>query len=278
MTSRLDSAVEATETQKNVEMLTNPEGNIIAISEEEFVQGLEGARRRWGKKQRDDRRHVDDLLSHANYNDEPDPAVKETVEKLVDTDKVIILEHIDPDALPRKYVYRFIKRLFDIVSCTIALAICAIPMAIIAIMVKCDSPGPVVYRQQRLGYLARPIMVVKFRSMRTDAEAMGAQWAQGEDPRVTKVGAFLRKTRLDELPQFWAVVKGDMSLIGPRPERKVFYHEFEKYIHGFSQRMLVKPGIAWDIIAPKPEAGKKVSGARILPAYEGSRTVRAVAA
>ena len=87
-------------------------------------------------------------------------------------------------------------------------------------------------------------MVTKFRSMRLDAEAAGAQWAQGSDPRVTKVGRVLRRTRLDELPQFWSVVKGDMSLIGPRPEREVFYKEFEKYIHGFSQRMMVKPGIS----------------------------------
>ena len=200
--------------------------------------------RKRGQKRRGNRRHADDLLKHANYNDEPDPAVKATVEKLVDTSKVIELEHIDFDALPKKPIYHFMKRAFDIVSCSIALVICAIPMGVIAIMVKRDSPGPVFYRQERLGYMGKPIIVTKFRSMQTDAEKMGAQWAQGEDPRVTKVGAFLRKTRLDEIPQFWAVVKGDMSLIGPRPEREVFYNEFDKYIHGFSQRMLVKPGIS----------------------------------
>ena len=200
--------------------------------------------RKRGQKRRGNRRHADDLLKHANYNDEPDPAVKATVEKLVDTSNVIELEHIDFDALPKKPMYHFIKRPFDIVSCSVALVICAIPMGVIAIMVKRDSPGPVFYRQERLGYMGEPIIVTKFRSMRIDAEKMGAQWARGEDPRVTKVGAFLRKSRLDELPQFWAVIKGDMSLIGPRPEREVFYNEFEKYIHGFNQRMLIKPGIS----------------------------------
>ncbi len=86
-------------------------------------------------------------------------------------------------------------------------------------------------------------MLYKFRSMRENAEASGAQWAADDDPRVTRVGKFIRKTRMDELPQFWNVVKGDMSLVGPRPERAVFYEQFERYIHGFKQRLLVLPGI-----------------------------------
>lgn len=178
-----------------------------------------------------------------NYNDDPDPAVLETVEKLVDTSKVIELEVIDPQALPKRYFYRFVKRSFDIISCSCALVLCAIPMLIIAAMVKMDSPGPVFYKQDRLGKGGKPIKVVKFRSMYIDAEAHGAQWAQGDDPRITPIGKKIRANRMDELPQFWAVVKGDLSLIGPRPEREVFYNEFEKYIHGFSQRMLVRPGI-----------------------------------
>ncbi|MDO4183251.1 MAG: sugar transferase [Coriobacteriia bacterium] len=178
-----------------------------------------------------------------NYNDNPDSGVQATVERLVDTSKVIELEQIDFDSLPKKYGYRFIKRAFDIVSCSIALVLCAIPMGIIAIKIKKDSPGPVFYRQERLGLNGKPITIVKFRSMYIDAEAHGAQWAEGDDPRVTPLGKKLRRTRLDELPQFVAVVKGDLSLIGPRPERKVFYDEFEKYIHGFSQRMMVRPGI-----------------------------------
>lgn len=196
-----------------------------------------------GRKGRADRRHADDLLAHANYNDEPSPAVIETVNSLVDTGKVIELERIDLDNLPSKPAYHFVKRLFDIASCSLALVVCAIPMCVIAVLVKRDSPGPVFYRQKRLGYMGREIEVIKFRSMYLDAEARGAQWTRGEDPRVTRVGAVLRRTRLDEIPQFWAVIKGEMSLIGPRPEREVFYKEFEKYIHGFAQRMYVKPGI-----------------------------------
>ncbi|WP_206214799.1 MULTISPECIES: sugar transferase [unclassified Adlercreutzia] len=182
-------------------------------------------------------------MPRANYNDEVDPAVVETVAKLVDTSKVVELERIDPDKLPKRHLYRFVKRVFDIVSCSCALVVCAIPMAVIACKIKRDSPGPVFYRQERLGLNGRPITIVKFRSMYVDAEERGAQWAEGDDPRVTPIGKKIRANRLDELPQFWSVVKGDLSLIGPRPERKVFYDEFEKYIRGFSQRMVVKPGI-----------------------------------
>lgn len=186
---------------------------------------------------------VPSLDSRPNYNDDVDPGVAETVAKLVDTSKVIELERIDMSALPKRYVYRFVKRLFDIVSCSCALVICAIPMAIIACKIKMDSPGPVFYKQERLGLRGKPITVVKFRSMYIDAEARGAQWAQGDDPRVTPVGKRIRANRMDEFPQFLAVIRGDLSLIGPRPERAVLYNEFEKYIHGFSQRMLVRPGI-----------------------------------
>lgn len=183
------------------------------------------------------------LPHRPNYNDEADPAVAETVAKLVDTSRVVELERIDADKLPKRYAYRFVKRAFDVVACSCALVVCAIPMAVVAIQVKLDSPGPVFYSQERLGLKGKPIKVVKFRSMYTDAEARGAQWASGDDPRVTKVGRRIRASRVDELPQFWSVVKGDLSLIGPRPEREVFYREFEKHIRGFSQRMMVKPGI-----------------------------------
>lgn len=179
----------------------------------------------------------------SNYNDEVEPAVAETVAKLVDTSKVIELEKINMGELPKRYAYRFVKRAFDIISCSIALIICAIPMAVIAYKIKKDSPGPVFYKQERLGLNGKPITIVKFHSMYIDAEERGAQWAQGDDPRVTPIGKKIRANRMDEMPQFWAVVKGDLSLIGPRPERAVFYNEFEKYIHGFSQRMLVRPGI-----------------------------------
>ena len=178
-----------------------------------------------------------------NDNFGSDSAFQSSIDKLIDRSKVIELEVLDPSIVSGKTAYRFAKRAFDIVSCSCALVVCAIPMAVIAVAIKRDSPGPVFYKQERLGLNGKPFILVKFRSMRVDAESMGAQWASDVDPRVTRVGAFLRRSRLDEIPQFASVVTGKLSLIGPRPERKVFYDEFEKYIHGFSQRMLVKPGI-----------------------------------
>lgn len=140
--------------------------------------------------------------------------------------------------------YAFAKRTLDIVVSLTALLITAIPMLIIAFLIFCTSRGNAIYCQERLGLNGKKIKIVKFRTMFADAEKTGAQWSAGDgDVRITKVGRFLRKFHLDELPQLVNIVKGDMSLVGPRPEREVFYEEFEKYIHGFSQRMKVKPGL-----------------------------------
>ena len=116
--------------------------------------------------------------------------------------------------------YRFAKRAFDIVSCGCALIILAIPMGIIALKIKSESPGPVIYAQRRVGKGGKIFNVYKFRSMYTDAEARGARWAQGDDPRVTPFGKVMRKTRMDEIPQFWNVFKGDIPLriLKTRPE------------------------------------------------------------
>ena len=169
--------------------------------------------------------------------------IAQAAASLVDRSKIIEVETINIDALPKRPFYHFVKRVFDVVSCGAALILLSPLILLAAGIVKLDSSGPVFYSQERLGKNGKPFMLYKFRSMRVDAEAEGAQWASDNDPRVTRVGAILRKSRFDEIPQFWNVVKGDMSLIGPRPERAVFYHEFEKYIHGFHQRLLVKPGI-----------------------------------
>ena len=117
-------------------------------------------------------------------------------------------------------VYRFVKRSFDILSCAAALVVCAIPMAIIAVKIKSESPGLVIYAQRRVGKDGKIFNVYKFRSMYMDAEARGAQWAQGDDPRVTPFGKVMRKTRMDEIPQFWNVLKGDIPLriLKTRPE------------------------------------------------------------
>ena len=143
-----------------------------------------------------------------------------------------------------KPVYSAVKRTFDIVVSALALAVLLVPMLLIAALVSATSEGGPLFAQERLGKDGKPFMMRKFRTMHVDAEKDGAQWSRGEaDQRITKVGAFLRKVRLDELPQLWNILKGEMSFVGPRPERQVFYDEFETYIHGFSERLKVKPGL-----------------------------------
>lgn len=151
------------------------------------------------------------------------------------------VEKIEP--INSKPVYRFMKRLFDLTASILGLFVLCIPMLVIGIWIKLDSEGPIIFTQERLGLNQKPFVLYKFRSMCINAEAGGPQWAKKEDSRVTKAGRFLRKTRLDELPQLINIIAGNMSLVGPRPEREVFYHEFETYIKGFSQRLMVKPGL-----------------------------------
>lgn len=116
--------------------------------------------------------------------------------------------------------YRFVKRAFDVASCGCALIVLAIPMMIIAAKIKLESSGPVIYSQRRVGKDGKIFNVYKFRSMYTDAEVRGAQWAIGDDPRVTPFGKFMREKRIDEIPQFWNIVKGDIPLriLKTRPE------------------------------------------------------------
>ena len=139
--------------------------------------------------------------------------------------------------------YGFFKRAFDLVVSFAGLLICCVPMLILALIIKLDSKGPVIYKQERVGLGGKPFMIFKFRTMKVDAEANGPQWASENDDRCTKVGRFLRNTRLDELPQLLNILGGKMSIVGPRPERECFYVEFEKYIHGFRNRLDVKPGL-----------------------------------
>lgn len=146
--------------------------------------------------------------------------------------------------IERKPVYDFVKRVFDVVASSIALLILSVPMVIIGVIIKLSSKGPVFYSQERLGFEGKKINVIKFRTMYLDAEENGAQWSDGEDDeRIFAFGKLLRKVRLDELPQLWCILKGDMSIVGPRPERECFHNEFETYVHGFSERLKVKPGL-----------------------------------
>lgn len=139
--------------------------------------------------------------------------------------------------------YLLVKRTLDVMASVALLVLLAIPMAAIALLVRLDSPGPALFRQERLGKGGRPFTIYKYRSMRLDAESEGPQWADRDDSRCTRLGRMLRKTRLDELPQLWNILIGDMSFVGPRPERAYFYREFEKQIHGFRYRLLVVPGL-----------------------------------
>lgn len=135
------------------------------------------------------------------------------------------------------------KRLFDITASALLLLLTAPLIVLFAILVKIDSRGPAFYRQPRVGLFGQNFDVIKLRSMRTDAEANGAAWAQKDDPRVTRIGRFIRKVRVDELPQAWSVLKGEMSFVGPRPERPQFVAELEEQLPYYAERHMVKPGI-----------------------------------
>ena len=154
--------------------------------------------------------------------------------KLLPGDDVIELEM---PVVGGNLAYRFVKRAFDVVSCSCALIILAIPMGVIALKIKSESPGPVIFAQRRVGKGGRIFNVYKFRSMYIDAEARGARWAQGDDPRVTPFGKVMRKTRMDEIPQFWNVVKGDMSAVGPRPTADIPLPMFARHPHRCSARL-----------------------------------------
>jgi sugar transferase (PEP-CTERM system associated) len=135
------------------------------------------------------------------------------------------------------------KRVFDIGASGLLLII-ALPLIILgAIAVKLDSKGPAFFRQRRVGLYGSEFELLKLRSMRTDAEAGGAVWAQKNDPRVTRIGRFIRLTRIDELPQVWSVLRGDMSFVGPRPERPEFVTDLEEKLTYYAERHMVKPGI-----------------------------------
>ena len=164
-------------------------------------------------------------------------------------------------ALP-SHLYLSLKRIFDVAISMVALGIFGLILPLLSLIIKLDSPGSVFFSQERVGLNrrrtranfdgqerrkvlqpGRPFKVLKLRTMGVNAEANGPQWASKNDVRVTRVGRFLRKTRLDEVPQFLNVLRGEMSLIGPRPERLVFVRQLEKEIPHYHQRLLVLPGI-----------------------------------
>lgn len=167
-------------------------------------------------------------------------AVAFPLEAPVSADRVYEIPVVEPSFKP---AYQAAKHLFDLVASALALLLLGIPMLFLALLIRLDSPGPALFRQERLGLDGRPFLIFKFRTMRLDAERDGPRWAEEHDPRCAKLGLLLRKSRLDELPQLFNVLRGDMSLVGPRPERQYFYDLFETYIHGFHNRLKVLPGI-----------------------------------
>jgi exopolysaccharide biosynthesis polyprenyl glycosylphosphotransferase len=160
-----------------------------------------------------------------------------------------------------------VKRLNDVVV-GLAMLVLAVPlMALTALAIKIDSPGPVLYRQQRIGRYNEPFTLFKFRSMRVDAEAGGPRWAQQHDSRITRIGGFIRMTRIDELPQLANVIMGEMSLVGPRPERPHFVEQLARVIPFYRQRAYVKPGLSGSAQINFPY-GTSVEDAREKLAYD----------
>ena len=136
------------------------------------------------------------------------------------------------------------KRIFDIVASLILLILTGPIILLGALLVKLDSKGPAFYRQQHVGLYGQEFWIVKLRTMRQDAEVAGqAVWAEKDDPRITRLGYWLRKLRIDELPQTWTVLKGEMSFVGPRPERRQFVEDLEQHLRYYAERHMVKPGI-----------------------------------
>lgn len=161
----------------------------------------------------------------------------------------IMVERVNPakiifsTAFRKKRSTYILKRLTDILVSGIGILL-TLPLWIVsAVIIKLESPGPIFYTQERVGAKDTTFQVIKFRSMRADAEKDGPVWAAKQDPRVTRYGGIMRKLRIDEIPQMWSVLKGDMSFVGPRPERPVFVRELEKKIPYYSLRHTIKPGL-----------------------------------
>jgi len=192
----------------------------------------------------------DDLVKVLSRVNNPDVTLKllpdfyQLVSGLNKTNQIfgLPLIEISPDLMPAWE--KFTKRLMDLAISLSVLVIMMPVIVVISIAIKWSSAGPAIYSQNRVGKNGKQFTMYKFRTMYNDAEAnTGPTWAAENDPRVTKVGAWLRKTRLDEIPQFYNVLKGEMSLVGPRPERPFFVEEFKKEIPMYTRRLRVRPGI-----------------------------------
>jgi lipopolysaccharide/colanic/teichoic acid biosynthesis glycosyltransferase len=168
-------------------------------------------------------------------------------------EKFIVFETNTLNSISREFVRQsYLIRLIDIVLAIVGICFAFIPMLFIAVAIKFNSKGPVLFIQERLGQYKRPLKLIKFRTMDVDAEKSGPTWAQENDIRVTRIGRFLRRMRLDELPQLFNILIGNLSFIGPRPIRKYFADLLLQYNIEYDNRFLVKPGLSgWaQIFAP----------------------------
>jgi exopolysaccharide biosynthesis polyprenyl glycosylphosphotransferase len=168
----------------------------------------------------------------------------------------------------RHVLQELTKRIFDLVFATVLLVAGLPLMLLVALLVKFDSAGPIIYRQERVGLRGRVFTLYKFRSMQQNAEADGSpRWASIGDPRITRVGRFLRYTRIDELPQILNVLRGEMSIIGPRPERPFFVEKLAAAIPSYSLRHSVRPGITgWAQV--NASYGASIEDARVKFSYD----------
>ncbi len=162
----------------------------------------------------------------------------------------ILVEYINPgdlifcDGFKLSYSALFVKRAYDILFACIGLIIAAPLFLVLSLLIKLESKGPIFYKQERVGKNEKPFFIYKFRSMLNDAERKtGPVMALSDDKRITRIGKVIRKTRLDELPQLWNILKGDMSFVGPRPERPVFVEKFSRHIPFYGQRFALRPGL-----------------------------------
>ena len=140
-------------------------------------------------------------------------------------------------------MYQKVKTITSFIVALLLLPILVPIILVFAVLIMLENPGNPIYKQERIGLNGKKFYIYKLRSMIIDAEKEGAIWAQTNDKRVTTIGKFIRKTRIDELPQIWNILNGDMHIIGPRPEREVFIHEFLKLLPDFNDRLVIKPGI-----------------------------------
>ena len=192
----------------------------------------------------------EDLVAIISKLDNPDVRLKllpdfyQIVSGLSKTNQIFGMPIIEISPEPMPLWEKAVKRLMDVTISVVVLIGLAPFLLLVALFIRLGSPGPVIFRQERIGRNCKPFVMNKFRTMVQDAERKtGPMWAKKNDPRITKVGYWLRKLRIDELPQLYNVIRGQMSLVGPRPERQHFVEQFKDQIPLYMRRLRVRPGI-----------------------------------